>query len=83
MTQTLSLRGRACGSLALLVSLLLATAGRAAPSDLRQIAEEFQKAKQKLLQAVATPGQAVTGRLPGLELKATPRRSAGGFKIRY
>ena len=43
----------------------------------------IEKAKQELLQAVATPGQAVTGRLPGLELKATPRRSAGGFKIRY
>jgi hypothetical protein len=43
----------------------------------------IEKAKQELLQAVSTPGQAVTGRLPGLELKAAPRRSAGGFKIRY
>ena len=45
--------------------------------------EQIEKAKQELLQAVATPGQGAAGRLPGLELKPTPRRSAGGFKIRY
>ena len=45
--------------------------------------DQIEKAKQELLQAVATPGQGVPGRLPGLELKPAPRRSAGGFKIRY
>ena len=45
--------------------------------------EQIEKDKQELLQAVATSGQGVPGRLPGLELKPTPRRSAGGFKIRY
>jgi hypothetical protein len=45
--------------------------------------EQIDKAKQELLQAVATSGQGVPARLPGLELKPTPRRSAGGFKIRY
>ncbi|MFH1185652.1 MAG: hypothetical protein V1755_11545 [Chloroflexota bacterium] len=45
--------------------------------------EQIEKAKQELLQAVATSGQGVTGRLPGLDLKPAPRRSAGGFKIRY
>jgi hypothetical protein len=44
---------------------------------------EIEKAKQELLQAVTTPNQPVTGRLPGLDLRPTPRRSAGGFKIRY
>ena len=45
---------------------------------------EIEKAKQDLLQAVATSGQGmIPARLPGLELKPTPRRSAGGFKIRY
>jgi len=46
--------------------------------------DEIEKAKQDLLQAVAASGQGKTpGRLPGLDLKPTPRRSAGGFKIRY
>ena len=46
--------------------------------------DEIEKAKQDLLQAVAASGQGKTpGRLPGLYLKPTPRRSAGGFKIRY
>ena len=45
--------------------------------------DEIEKAKQELLQAVATPGQGTPARLPGLELKPAPRRSAGGFKIRY
>ena len=45
--------------------------------------DEIEKAKQELLQAVATPGQGMPGRLPGLDLKPAPRRSAGGFKIRY
>jgi hypothetical protein len=44
---------------------------------------QIEKAKQELLQAVAATGQSVQGRLPGLELKAAARRSAGGFKIRY
>ena len=44
---------------------------------------QIEKDKQELLQAVTTSGQRVPGRLPGLELRPTPRRSAGGFKIRY
>jgi hypothetical protein len=44
---------------------------------------EIEKAKQELLQVVATSGQGTPRRLPGLELRPTPRRSAGGFKIRY
>jgi hypothetical protein len=44
--------------------------------------DEIDKAKHDLLQAVATGGHG-TGRLPGLDLKPAPRRSAGGFKIRY
>ena len=47
--------------------------------------EEIDKAKQELLQAVAADGQrAPAARLPGgLEVKPLPRRSMGGFKIRY
>jgi hypothetical protein len=46
--------------------------------------DEIDKAKHELLQAVAASGQGrMPGRLPGLELKPAPRRSAGGFKIRY
>lgn len=45
--------------------------------------EQIEKAKQELLQAVATSGQGGAARLPGLELKPAPRRSVGGFKIRY
>jgi hypothetical protein len=45
--------------------------------------EEIEKAKQELLQAAAADGQGA-GRLPGgLEVKPAPRRSTGGFKIRY
>ena len=44
---------------------------------------QIEKAKQELLQAVATPGRGVPGCLTGLDLKPAPRRSAGGFKIRY
>jgi len=36
---------------------------------------QIDKAKQELIQAVSTPGQR--------DLKPAPRRSAGGFKIRY
>ena len=43
----------------------------------------IEKDKKRLLQAVGGPGQGALGRLPGLELKPEPRRSAGGFKIRY
>jgi hypothetical protein len=45
--------------------------------------DEIEKAKQDLLQAVATRGQGISGRLPSLDLRPAPRRSAGGFKIRY
>lgn len=46
--------------------------------------DEIEKAKQDLLQAVAASGQGMRpGSLPGLDLKPTLRRSAGGFKIRY
>jgi len=46
--------------------------------------DEIEKAKQDLLRAVAASGQGMMpGRLPGLELRPAPRRSAGGFKIRY
>lgn len=44
---------------------------------------EIEKSKQELLQAVAASGRGVPARLPGLELKPAPRRSTGGFKIRY
>ena len=45
--------------------------------------DQIEQAKQELFQAVATSGQAAPGRLPGFDLKPAPRRSAGGFKIRY
>lgn len=45
--------------------------------------EEIEKSKQELLRAVANSGQGSPARLPGLELKPAPRRSTGGFKIRY
>jgi hypothetical protein len=46
--------------------------------------EEIDKAKQELLQAAAAGGQGAPARLPGgLEVKPVPRRSMGGFKIRY
>jgi hypothetical protein len=46
--------------------------------------EEIDKAKQELLQAAAAGGQGTPARLPGgLEVKPAPRRSMGGFKIRY
>jgi hypothetical protein len=45
--------------------------------------DQIEKAKLELLQAVATPEGGTPGRLPGLDLKPAPRRSAGGFKIRY
>jgi hypothetical protein len=44
---------------------------------------EIDKAKQDLFQAVAERGHVAPGQLPGLDLKPAPRRSAGGFKIRY
>jgi hypothetical protein len=43
--------------------------------------DQIEQAKQEMLQALATQG--VPAHLPGLELKPAPRRSAGGFKIRY
>ena len=45
--------------------------------------DQIEQAKQDLLQAVAAPGPGMPARLPGLDLKPAPRRSAGGFKIRY
>ena len=47
--------------------------------------EEIDRAKTELLQAVAADGQRTPAtRLPGLEVRPTaPRRSMGGFKIRY
>ena len=46
--------------------------------------DEIEKAKQDLLRAVAASGQGtMPERLPGLDLKPTLRRGAGGFKIRY
>lgn len=45
---------------------------------------EIEKAKLELLEAVAGAGRgAPPAKIPGLELKPTPRRSSGGFKIRY
>ena len=44
---------------------------------------QIEKDKQELLQAVTTSGQRLPGRLPDLEVRPPPRRSAGGFKIRY
>src|ERR1039457_6476067 len=41
---------------------------------------QIEQAKQELLQAIATPGGVASARLPGLELKPAPRRSASGFK---
>ena len=46
---------------------------------LREIAKE----QQELLQAVANPGKAAPSRLPGMEIRPSPPRSAGGFRIRY
>lgn len=46
---------------------------------LREIAKE----QQELLKAVANPKKAASSRLPGIEVKPSPPRSAGGFRIRY
>jgi len=45
--------------------------------------QEIEKAKLELLQAVDGSGRSTMVRLPGLELKPTPRCNTGGFKIRY
>jgi hypothetical protein len=45
--------------------------------------QEIEKAKLELLQAVDGSGRSTVSRLPGLELKPTPRCNTGGFKIRY
>jgi hypothetical protein len=45
--------------------------------------DQIEQSKQEMLQAVSSSGQGLPVRLPGLELKPAPRRSAGGFKIRY
>lgn len=45
--------------------------------------EEIEKTKQELLQAVAAAGQGVPVCLSGFEPEPAPRRSTGGFKIRY
>jgi len=44
---------------------------------------DIDKAEKELLRALAAPDKIKSERLPGIELKPTPRRSAGGFKIRY
>jgi hypothetical protein len=44
---------------------------------------QIEQAKQELLRAVDNSGRETPARLPGLEVKPAPRRSAGGFKIRY
>jgi hypothetical protein len=44
---------------------------------------QIEQAKQELLQAVDNPGQRTPARLPGFEVTPAPRRSSGGFKIRY
>jgi len=49
--------------------------------------EQIDSAKRELLLAVAPPipgaASARPTHLPGLELKPSPKRSLGGFKIRY
>jgi len=45
--------------------------------------QEIEKAKLELLQVVDGSGRSTVSRLPGLELKPTPRCNTGGFKIRY
>lgn len=45
--------------------------------------EEIEKTKQDLLQTVATSGEKAPARVPGSGLQPAPRRSTGGFKIRY
>src|ERR1039457_5217853 len=44
---------------------------------------QIEQAKQELLLAVDLSGQGLPSRLTGLEVKPAPRRSLGGFKIRY
>lgn len=44
---------------------------------------EIEKMKVELMRFVGAPGSAPPKRLPGLEVKPEPRRSGGGFKIRY
>jgi phosphopantetheine adenylyltransferase len=44
---------------------------------------EIAKDQQELLHAVANPKKAAPSRLPGIEVKPAPPRSAGGFRIRY
>ena len=45
--------------------------------------EQIETAKQELLQAVNTSGQEAPMRPTNVEPKSVPRRSGGGFKIRY
>jgi hypothetical protein len=45
--------------------------------------DQIEKDKQQMLHALSPSGQGTPARLPGLQLKPAPRRSAGGFKIRY
>ena len=40
--------------------------------------DQIEHSKQEMLQAVSSSGQGLPVRLPGLELKPAPRRSAGG-----
>jgi hypothetical protein len=45
--------------------------------------EEIEKTEQELLQAVAAAGQGAPARLSDHGPEPEPRRSTGGFKIRY
>lgn len=45
--------------------------------------QEIANQQQVLLSAVAHPEKAAPSRLPGMEIRPAPARSAGGFKIRY
>jgi hypothetical protein len=45
--------------------------------------DQIEKDKQQMLHALTASGQGTPARLPGLDPKPAPRRSAGGFKIRY
>ena len=44
---------------------------------------EIEKMKAELMAFVGSPGKTAPKQLPGLEVKPEPRRSGGGFKIRY
>lgn len=45
--------------------------------------KQIDTIKQELLKVVSPGGGALPSRVAGLEVKPEPRRSVGGFKIRY